>query len=177
MDLIKLCIAILILEIIVDIWAKTRKRKPKKEKIPKYKNPNELPYERTYLLTPNEYNFYRRLEPIVNHYGLQILAKIRLADLIQVQKGHEKSQFYSYFNRIKAKHIDFAIADHMNVLLLIELDDSTHGYQNRIQRDNFVNAVLKKCNYTLIRTYGNTNEIEGFLKGIVTNTTDFNQNY
>ena len=46
---------------------------------------------------------------------------------------------------------------------MIELDDSTHERKDRVERDKFVDAVLENTGYLLIRTYGDTNEIEEFL--------------
>lgn len=121
---------------------------------------NEIyPYHKKYLLTKNEYYFYKRLASITNPTGLQILAKIRLADLIETNSNLTYSQQSTYFNKIKAKHIDFAIADNMKILLLIELDDSSHLRNNVQERDNFVNNALIKAGYTLIRTKGDINTI------------------
>lgn len=121
---------------------------------------NEIyPYHKKYLLTKNEYYFYKRLASITNPIGLQILAKIRLADLIETNSNLTYSQQSTYFNKIKAKHIDFAIADNMKILLLIELDDSSHLKNNVKERDNFVNNALIKAGYTIIRTKGEINII------------------
>ena len=115
------------------------------------------PYHKKYLLTKNEYYFYKKLESAVAPFGYQILAKIRLADQIEVDSGIEN--WHRYFGKISSKHIDFAVADHMKVLILIELDDSSHQRQDRQERDVFVNNALKTAGYTLIRTYGETDDI------------------
>ena len=115
------------------------------------------PYHKKYLLTKNEYYFYKKLENATAQFGYQILAKIRLADLIEVDSGIEN--WHRYFSKISSKHIDFAIADHMKVILLIELDDSSHQRPDRQERDVFVNNALEKAGYTLIRTNGELDEI------------------
>ena len=115
------------------------------------------PYHKKYLLTKNEYYFYKKLENATAPFGYQILAKIRLADLIEVDSGIEN--WHRYFSKISSKHIDFAIADHMKVILLIELDDSSHQRPDRQERDVFVNNALEKAGYTLIRTNGELDEI------------------
>lgn len=122
-----------------------------------------LPYHRKNILTKNEYYFYKRLKPIVEKYDLHILTKIRLADLIEVNKGMSPSEWGTYFGKIKAKHVDFAIADNMNIVLIIELDDSTHQQQDRIIRDMFVDDALKICGYYIIHTYGSTEAIDNAL--------------
>lgn len=127
-------------------------------------NANYFPYHKKYLLTKNEYYFYKKLKEVTEPLNLQILAKIRLADLIEVNKGLDSKQWGIYFGKIKAKHIDFAIADNMKVIALIELDDYTHSRSDRQERDIFVNDVLAQTGYTLIRTYGDIQQIKQFLE-------------
>ncbi|MCM1528866.1 MAG: DUF2726 domain-containing protein [Alistipes sp.] len=119
-----------------------------------------FPYQKKYLLTKNEYNFYKKLVPIANKYNLQILTKIRLADLVETKPNLNRVDSNAYFNKIKSKHIDFALAHHMAIVMLIELDDSSHQYQSRAERDMFVDDVLQRCGYTIIHTYGNTDQID-----------------
>ena len=119
-----------------------------------YKPYQNVAYHKVDLLTKNEYQFYQSLKKYVYPHGLQILAKIRLADLVNVNSNLSKSDWASAFSKIKSKHIDFAIARDMNVLAVIELDDSSHYRADRIQRDNFVNSILTQNGYKVIRTYG-----------------------
>lgn len=122
-----------------------------------------LPYHRKNILTNNEYYFYKRLKPIAEKYNLQILTKIRLADLIEVNQGMTKRDWNIYFSKIKSKHVDFAIADNMKIVLIIELDDKTHQRQERIIRDMFVDDALKVSGYYIVHTYGNTEIIDNAL--------------
>lgn len=123
----------------------------------------QLPYHSKYILTKNEYYFYRNLKTTANKYGLQILTKIRLADLVEVNKGLSQREWATYFGKIKSKHVDFAIADDMKIVALIELDDNSHKRQDRIERDMFVDHVLRGCGYTVIHTYGNIEMIDQVL--------------
>ncbi|MCR4889646.1 MAG: DUF2726 domain-containing protein [Ruminococcus sp.] len=125
---------------------------------------DDLPYHMTYLLTKNEYAFYKRLTEVTEPLGLQILTKIRFADLVEVDSGIPHNEWNRYFSKIRSKHIDFAIADDMKVIILIELDDSSHQKQDSIERDQFKNDVLEKTGYTLVRTYGDTNIVREALK-------------
>jgi len=125
-----------------------------------------FPYHKTYLLTKHEYAFYQKLRPIADRYNLQILAKVRLADLIEVDGGLDRNTRFRYFGKISSKHIDFVIADDMKVLLLIELDDNSHNSEDRIARDKFVDKALAVSGYTLIRTWGETDEIAEELRRI-----------
>lgn len=122
---------------------------------------NSSPFERKYLLTKNEYYFYKELKRIADKYGFAVLSKIRFADIVQVNRSEvkSKSEWYSYFGKIKSKHIDFALADAKNlyVLLIIELDDNSHTLSSAKESDDFKNKVLEKCGYKVIRTYGPNN--------------------
>lgn len=133
-------------------------------------NELDLPYERRYLLTKNEWYFYKQLKPIADKYGYTILAKIRLADLVQVKQRMTKSEYSRYFAKIRAKHIDFTLCNPENLapVLLIELDDKSHKTPNREKRDNFVDAILVKCGYQIIHTYG-TGDLENKIKTILEN--------
>ncbi|MCM1230961.1 MAG: DUF2726 domain-containing protein [Ruminococcus flavefaciens] len=133
---------------------------PKSSKKTASQKTSYLPYRKTYLLTKREYNFYKELKPIADKYDLQILAKIRLADLVSVDDDVSPKYYDAYFNKIKSKHIDFAIADNMRIIALLELDDSTHSRADRIERDEFVDSVVKKCGYDIIHTYGELKSTE-----------------
>lgn len=127
------------------------------KKVPKY----SYPFKKVYLLTKNEWNFFKRLKLIIDKYNLSIIAKIRLADLIEVD-NNKSSNYQEDFDRIKSKHIDFAIvkSDNMEVKLLLELDDNSHNSSDRISRDMFIDKVCEVTGYKLIRTTGDTTEIE-----------------
>ena len=103
--------------------------------------------------------FYRKLKEITNPSGYGILTKIRLADLVNVDKSLNNSEYYSYFGKIKSKHVDFAVHWDMDIVCLIELDDYSHQRADRAERDRFVDDVLARCGYTVIHTYGETEQI------------------
>lgn len=95
-------------------------------------------------------SFFKALEQAIeNKY--YIFPQARLSDLVCVRSGTGK--YYKYHNKINRKSVDFVIAgkSNLNPLLAIELDDSSHNYQNRIQRDNFVENVLKDTGLPLLR--------------------------
>ena len=106
---------------------------------------------------------YRKKLLLTKRYG--IIAKVRLADLIEVDTDKTK-EFGRFFPKISSKHIDFALInpDNMEVLFLIELDDRSHDLPARKERDDFVNKVCEKTGYHLIRTYGDTEEIKDILQ-------------
>lgn len=115
-------------------------------------NTEEYPYIKTYLLTKNEWAFYKALKPITDKYNLHILSKVRLADLIEVKKGLGNSQYFKAFAKIKAKHVDFVLAKpaNLDVLCAIEVDDSSHEDVERQQRDFFLDKVCETVKLPLI---------------------------
>ena len=113
------------------------------------------------VMTDREREFYVRLRETAEEHGLQIFTKVRLADLVIPLPKAENPYWMECFNKVKAKHIDFALADgEGNIVVLIELDDTTHSRPDRIERDEFVDTVLYKCGYTMLRTYGELEAIE-----------------
>ncbi|MBQ6212823.1 MAG: DUF2726 domain-containing protein [Ruminococcus sp.] len=140
--------------IIFIIWLVRRRKAPDITKL----------YDPVPILTDREFEFYERLRPVAEEFGLQIFTKIRLADLIVPKPKAENPFWMECFNKIRSKHIDFALADeNAAIVMLIELDDSTHDRPDRVERDDFVNAVLENTGYILIRTNGETDVITELL--------------
>ncbi len=127
---------------------------------------DEYPFHSKYLLTKNEYYFYNKLKAVTEPLNLQILAKIRLADLIEINDDIKGKEWWALFGKIKSKHIDFAISDNMRIVALIELDDYSHQRSDRQKRDEFVNNALSTAGYNVIRTYGDTNVIKQTLSDL-----------
>lgn len=125
------------------------------------------PYKERKLLTNNEYRFYYNLVQLADKYNLSVQVKMRLADIIEVDKCKITNQEYmSYFGKIKSKHIDFVLTHKytMQMIAAIELDDKSHKKQNRIERDAFVNNALTAAGIDFIRSYNfNINSLEPIL--------------
>lgn len=134
---------------------KTTLNKNTEDESQQSKSIKEMPYRKKLLLTKNEWAFYKELKPIADEMKLSVLAKIRVADLVEVDGSVNKSEWQKYFNKINKKHIDFALANPANlrIELLIELDDNSHN-NAQIERDNFVEELYKKAGYTFLRTRG-----------------------
>lgn len=113
----------------------------------------EFPYIKNYLLTKNEWAFYKNIKPITDKYKLHIIAKVRIADIVSVKKGLSNKERSSAFNRIKSKHFDFMLCNPANleVKAAIELDDSSHDEIDRQQRDYFVDKLCEIVKLPLIR--------------------------
>ena len=110
------------------------------------KSEPSLPYEKASLLTKNERNFYETIRLIAEKLNLNVLTKVRLADIVNVKKNiqSESDEWWDYFKQISQKHVDFVLADKglSEIHLIIEVDDSSHKRADRIKRDRFVDQVL-----------------------------------
>ena len=138
----------------------TIKRKPDQQEQPQ-NAPERLPY---YLvnsvLTNYEKKLYSILAPFCVRNNLILLSKIRMADFVHAYQGRN---FYHWFNRISAKHVDFLICqpDSFKPLLAVELDDYTHQYKSRQDRDDFVNSVYRSVGLPVLHiTEINSEKIE-----------------
>lgn len=132
---------------------------------------NKLKLEYTkqeYLFTKNEQAFYRVLAPIAARMGYQVFAKVRLADLITPKKG--SSHWQTLFNKISSKHIDFVLCDttRYKICLAIELDDNSHHRKDRVERDKFVNEIMKISGLPLLRVW-DSKDLENKLRQALKN--------
>ena len=111
---------------------------------------DRLPYsKKKYFFSAAERSFYeilKRLAP-ADH---TVFAKVRLADVVYVNK--ETSERQSHFNRISGKHVDFLICNKdLAPVLAIELDDASHGQEDRQSRDYFVDQALAAAALPVLR--------------------------
>ena len=118
--------------------------------------------KKEYLLTQTELKFYKVLKIITDELNLVICPQVSLYEII-------KNNDYKDFNRIAKKNIDFVITEpNLKIKLCIELDDYTHNQQKRIERDNFVNEILKNADVKILRitvqNYYNLEELKKKIK-------------
>lgn len=121
------------------------------------------------IFSQKEGYFYRDVRPIADKLGLIVFTKIRLADLLTVPKGTK--DYTKWFNRIKAKHIDFVFVDgEYNIKLLVEVDDPTHNRPDRQARDEAVDEMFRQVGMEVlhIRAWGKQYGAED-LETIITN--------
>ena len=109
---------------------------------PYYKNP--------YFISYAERAFYRVLDDIIPP-GYYIFCQVSLNSLLKIDR-YGKDYWY-YLNRIRQKSVDFVIVDAhtFDAQLVIELDDVSHTYPKRIERDALVNEVLTKAKIHFLR--------------------------
>ena len=83
--------------------------------------------------------------------GYYACPQVRLADFIETEV-RDPARRQGALNRVSRKSVDFAVIDGAGrVVLVIELDDKTHGRSDRVRRDQMVNAVLAHCRVPLLR--------------------------
>lgn len=95
------------------------------------------------LFSPAERSFLGILEQALNS-KYRILGKVRLGDLVKPAKGLSNSKRVSGLNKVNQKHIDFVVctATDLAVVGVVELDDQSHGREDRAERDVFVDHTL-----------------------------------
>lgn len=121
-------------------------------------------YKKKYLFTKNEFYFYKQLQKIAESKNLLPLAKVRLADFVEV---NNKFEYMKYFAKIRCKHIDFLLLDKetLKIVVAIELDDNSHSNE----KDEFKNKLFEQINIPLIRCKG-IGTVEEQLQTILANS-------
>ena len=112
-----------------------------------------LPYKlRDDFLSPAEHSFYKVLTQVLDE-RFTVMAKVRLADIFFVPGGRSNKMYFSYFNKIAQRHVDFLILHSrtMRPLVGIELDDASHQRPDRQARDVFVDEAFQAAGLPLVR--------------------------
>jgi predicted RNA-binding Zn-ribbon protein involved in translation (DUF1610 family) len=138
----------------------------------------EYPYrQREDFLSAGEYSFYMVLNSILGDL-LVACPKVALKEIFFVSRPED---FYSAFNRINRKHVDFVIciAKTMKPVFAIELDDRSHNRPDRMERDEFVDKVFRVAGLPLVhvpaRNSYDTNELKRLFNQALRNTSAYNE--
>lgn len=120
------------------------------------------------ILTPTELAFFKALVPVINGQW-HIFTKVRMEDIINVKSGVEKKAAYGYRSRIKSRHVDFVLCDKetLEILMCIELDDSSHQTAKAKEADQFKNKAFKDADLTLIRIPARRSYSDDYLRGLL----------
>lgn len=125
-------------------------------------------YEKKKFMTRTELEFYDKFKELEDEY--RIVPQINLATIIKkISKGYINELF---------KNIDFAIFDkqYNDILLLIELNDSSHNNVDRRDRDLKVQKICRDANIKLITFHTKyPNEKEYVLNRIKENLINKNE--
>ena len=109
------------------------------------------PYaKKQYLLSRAEFSFYRVLRQVCGDRYV-ICPKVRVGDLVYVEKGTEKRM--GWVNKINRSHIDFVLCDPqtMQPIAAVELDDASHNSEKAQQRDADKNRICQTAGLVLFR--------------------------
>ena len=115
-------------------------------------SPIAFPYQtKNSLCSPAERSFLGVLEQLLSN-KYRILLKVRLADLIEIEKGVSKSLRQGALNRISRKHVDFVVCgkDDLSILGVIELDDQSHKAAKRQERDSFLDNAINAAGIPIL---------------------------
>ena len=121
--------------------------------IARRRKPRAYPYEKEQsLFTPAERSFLGVLEQALNPQ-YRVFGKVRLVDVIRVQRGLSRATWQTAFNQVQSKHIDLVVCDpsDLSVQFVAELDDKSHGKVKRQNRDEFVNRALAVAEVPIFR--------------------------
>ncbi len=103
--------------------------------IPNYKIKEEF-------ITENELKLYKVLKKVAYELKLDIFTQVALNRILEINNRRKQQQLR---NRIDRKSIDFVLYDEKTkkIVCCIELDDSTHEREERIERDLFLDKIFK----------------------------------
>ncbi len=110
------------------------------------------PYrQRAQLFTPAEWRFLQALHAAMPE-DLLVFGKVRVADVLQPEKGLDRSTWQRSFNKIAGKHFDFVLvdADTGQTRCAIELNDRSHQRKERQERDTFLMGACKNAHFPLL---------------------------
>ncbi len=109
-----------------------------------YDKNNFVTYNAKDFLTHTEYNFYQKISSLESNY--RIIPQVNLASIVNKKGKRFQNELF--------RNIDFGIfTKDFKLLLLIELNDSTHQQINRRDRDLKVQKILNDCGIKLIKFY------------------------
>lgn len=82
----------------------------------------------------------------------RVFGKVRVADVIEVEKGTPRSLWQRAFNKINAKHFDFVLCNPSDLkpVCAVELNDKSHAQETRKGRDQFLEEVCRKAGLPLV---------------------------
>lgn len=104
------------------------------------------------LFTPAERSFLGVLEQALDS-RYRVFGKVRLGDIVKPGKGLSNSKRATAQNKINQKHVDFVVCSAANLAVVgvVELDDQSHGREDRAGRDVFVDQALAGAKIPVVR--------------------------
>ncbi|RII28692.1 MAG: hypothetical protein CXR31_02080 [Geobacter sp.] len=140
-----LLIIVILIGIIIVVLAVLKTKQPSID--------NGLTFERREpLFSPAERSFLGVLEQSLDK-RYRVFGKVRLGDIVKPAKGLSSSKRTTAQNKINQKHLDYVVcsAAELTVVGIVELDDQTHGREDRATRDDFVDQSLASAKIPVAR--------------------------
>jgi hypothetical protein len=112
---------------------------------------NQLQYfKKLSFLNNSEHRIFIMLQKIIGD-KYYIFPQVHYSKFIYAQG--QQNYHNPLFNKIDRKSADFVLFDKQNIspVLVIEVDGPSHNKPHRIERDKFINKVLKDCGVEIIR--------------------------
>ncbi len=122
------------------------------------------------ILTKPEMDFYREISSVLNDKYI-LLPQVHLSSILEHKIAGQN--WKSALNHIQRKSVDFVIFEKQNLepKIVIEVDDSSHQREDRIERDGIVKEIFELEGLAFLRTgyssLSNTAEMENFKKQIL----------
>lgn len=113
----------------------------------------DYPYTGVEILTTAELQLFNFMKNnLYNIDRVEIMVKVRVADLIKVDNRLSADRDKKFLYSITNKHVDYVICEKgtMHVICVVELDDYTHEAKDRKAKDEFVMRALGAAG---IKTY------------------------
>ena len=145
-------IVIAVIIIILAVLAALKAKQPAKD--------GEISFDtRDTLFSPSERSFLGVLEQSLDS-RYRVFGKVRLGDLVKPAKRLSNSKRTTALNKINQKHVDFVVCSALDLAVIgvVELDDQSHGREDRAGRDAFVDQALATATIPIVhfsakRTY------------------------
>jgi len=106
---------------------------------------------REFLFTAAEFRFMQVLRKSLPD-GLEIFAKVRVADVLLPVEGLNPKAWRAAFNQITGKHLDFVLCDRESgrIVCAIELNDRSHERKERRKRDELIVRACAEAGFPLL---------------------------
>lgn len=103
------------------------------------------------LLSEAEKNFLGPLSAVSQRLNLDLVIKVRVADLIEPTSSVDKKTWWKRFRFIAQKHVDYVFLDSdSRPVIAIELNDNSHEEDHRMERDDSLLAAFSDAKIPLL---------------------------
>lgn len=117
-------------------------------------NPNYyLPYKiKSTIMSEHERLLFCNLRVVLSP-NYDVYPQVNLDKIFCVERQRAYKYYLGWLRKINQKSVDFLVIkkDNQSPVFAIELDDSSHKNEDRIDRDKFIGELFKRNNFPLVR--------------------------